>query len=104
MITTDGEVHDYMHLIQAKFQYGSFLPSPSSATLFHYRSQTDTDRGTRQCGPGVGSQDHEEIDAQTFADWQIDYLKEDSCSASSDENTAFEQYVFWSHTQRANIC
>jgi alpha-galactosidase len=40
----------------------------------------------------VGSEDHEVIDANTFADWQIDYLKEDSCSASTDEDTAFEQY------------
>ena len=38
-----------------------------------------TDRGVRQCGPGPGSEGHEAIDAQTFADWQIDYLKEDSC-------------------------
>ena len=68
------------------------MSTPSSALTNKQITPTDTDRGTRQCGPGVGSEDHEVIDANTFADWQIDYLKEDSCSASTDEDTAFEQY------------
>jgi len=32
-----------------------------------------SDRGTKQCGPGPGSQGHEAQDAQTFADWGFDY-------------------------------
>ena len=27
-----------------------------------------------------GALDHEEIDAQTFADWGVDYLKYDNCN------------------------
>jgi len=34
--------------------------------------------------PGVGSLGHEEVDAQTFADWGIDYLKYDKCQGSLD--------------------
>ncbi|KDN50838.1 glycoside hydrolase family 27 protein [Tilletiaria anomala UBC 951] len=35
--------------------------------------------GSMTCGRHVGSLDHEEIDAQTFADWGFDYLKYDNC-------------------------
>lgn len=38
--------------------------------------------GPTTCGGYVGSYGHEEIDAQTWADWGIDYLKYDWCSAS----------------------
>jgi len=31
-------------------------------------------------------------DADTYASWGVDYLKEDSCHASDDHNTAFQQY------------
>ncbi len=32
------------------------------------------------------------IDAQTFAEWGVDYLKEDSCNATQDHPTAFQEY------------
>jgi alpha-galactosidase len=51
-----------------------------------------TDRGTATCGKRPGSQDHEEIDAQTYADWGVDYVKEDSCNAPGDHGSAFIQY------------
>jgi alpha-galactosidase len=35
--------------------------------------------GTLTCQGLPASLDHEEIDAQTFADWEIDYLKYDNC-------------------------
>ena len=39
-----------------------------------------TDLTAHSCGPGPGSFQHYERDAQTFAhDWQIDYLKVDYC-------------------------
>jgi alpha-galactosidase len=38
--------------------------------------------GPRTCGGFEGSYGHEEIDAQTWASWGIDYLKYDWCSAS----------------------
>jgi alpha-galactosidase len=38
--------------------------------------------GPRTCGGFEGSYGHEEIDARTWAEWGIDYLKYDWCSAS----------------------
>eukprot|EP01125_Pyxidicula_operculata_P021447 TRINITY_DN8256_c0_g1_i1.p1 TRINITY_DN8256_c0_g1~~TRINITY_DN8256_c0_g1_i1.p1 ORF type:complete len:406 (-),score=65.20 TRINITY_DN8256_c0_g1_i1:56-1246(-) len=51
-----------------------------------------TDRGTQTCAGRPGSEGYETIDAQTYASWGVDYLKEDSCYASGDHNTAFKQY------------
>lgn len=53
---------------------------------------TYTDRGTQTCAQRPGAQGYEEIDAKTYAEWGIDYLKEDSCFASTDHETAFAQY------------
>lgn len=36
----------------------------------------DTDRGTQTCAGRPGAQGHEAQDAQTYADWGVDYLKE----------------------------
>ena len=36
--------------------------------------------GPFTCGGAVGSWEHEELDAKTFADWGFDYLKHDWCS------------------------
>lgn len=67
----------------------------------------DTDRGTQTCAGRPASYGYETIDAQTFASWGVDYLKEDSCNgkswallrrspnsstASDDHETAFEEY------------
>jgi alpha-galactosidase len=51
-----------------------------------------TDRGTATCVGRPGSQGHETIDAQTYAKWGVDLVKEDSCSAPTDHNSSFEQY------------
>jgi len=51
-----------------------------------------TDRGTLTCGGRPGSLDHEKIDADTYASWGVDYVKEDSCYASGDHQTAFDEY------------
>ena len=41
-----------------------------------------SDSGTLHCGGGApGSIDHEIMDAQTFADWGVQYLKYDNCFA-----------------------
>ena len=37
------------------------------------------DYGTITCGGYPGSVDHLQLDAETFADWTVDYLKFDSC-------------------------
>merc|ERR1712130_474929 len=39
-----------------------------------------SDEGSRTCGGYPGSQGHEVIDAQTFAEWGVDYLKLDGCN------------------------
>ncbi|CAD7964277.1 unnamed protein product [Amoebophrya sp. A25] len=38
-----------------------------------------SDAGNLTCGGYVGSRGYEELDAQTFADWGVDYLKLDGC-------------------------
>jgi len=50
-----------------------------------------TDAGSEDCDSGApGSKDHEEIDAQTFAEWGVDYVKEDWCySEGLDARTAY---------------
>ena len=53
---------------------------------------SDTDRGTETCAGRPGAQGHEALDAQTYADWGVDYLKEDSCHATGDHKTAYTQY------------
>lgn len=42
------------------------------------------DAGTRTCAGHPGSLGHEEIDARTWADWGVDYLKYDNCDNQSD--------------------
>src|SRR5579859_373037 len=42
--------------------------------------------GTKTYIPGLGALNHEIQDAQTFASWGIDYVKEDTCFGSSDLN------------------
>ena len=37
----------------------------------------------------MGSEGHEEQDAKTFADWGVDYLKYDWCSATGDQKEVF---------------
>ena len=51
-----------------------------------------SDRGTETCAGRPGALNHTTIDAQTYADWGVDYLKEDSCHASGDHATAFAEY------------
>jgi len=51
--------------------------------------------GTLTCGGYLGSYQYEKIDASTFADWGIDYLKHDWCSYSQIATkvpTGFYQY------------
>lgn len=42
-----------------------------------------SDRGTATCANRPGSLGHETLDAQTFADWGVDYLKYDNCNADA---------------------
>ncbi|WP_159397391.1 NPCBM/NEW2 domain-containing protein [Sorangium cellulosum] len=49
------------------------------------------DAGTKTCAGYPGSLGHEEIDAQTWAEWGVDYLKYDNCYNQSDGSR--EDYV-----------
>jgi alpha-galactosidase len=49
------------------------------------------DAGTATCAGYPGSLGHETVDAQTFADWGVDYLKYDNCNNAG--STTTEQYV-----------
>merc|ERR1719160_668750 len=40
-----------------------------------------TAESAHTCGRYPGSKDHETLDAQTFADWGVDYMKVDGCGA-----------------------
>lgn len=42
------------------------------------------DYGTFTCGGYPGTINHMEIDAQTFADWDVDYVKLDGCYVDID--------------------
>jgi len=44
-----------------------------------------SDAGTHTCAARPGSLGYEEIDAQTYADWGVDYLKYDNCYATMSE-------------------
>ena len=50
-----------------------------------------TSAGTQTCARTMpGGLDHEDIDAQTFADWGVDYLKYDNCN--NQNRPALERY------------
>jgi len=51
-----------------------------------------SDRGTLTCGGRPGAYGYVTNDAQSYAAWGVDYLKEDSCYASSDPVIAFQEY------------
>jgi len=46
------------------------------------------DAGTATCAGYPGSLGHEQIDAQSFAGWGVDYLKYDNCNNNSDGSRA----------------
>ena len=51
-----------------------------------------TCRGTETCEGYPGSKGHEADDAETFAEWGIDYVKSDSCTASEVHADALAEY------------
>ena len=52
-----------------------------------------TDRGRSTCGGRPASQGHESTDPATYAEWGVDYSKEDSCGATHEHEGALEQYA-----------
>ncbi|QRV77859.1 glycoside hydrolase family 27 protein [Ceratobasidium sp. AG-Ba] len=57
--------------------------------------------GTMTCGRKFGSLDHEEIDAQTYAEWEIDYLKYDNCYNQGRAGTPLVSYERYANMSRA---
>lgn len=51
-----------------------------------------TDRGSETCEHRAGSRYHEAVDAQTYADWEVDFVKEDSCAAYQNPDKAIPEY------------
>lgn len=47
-----------------------------------------SDMGTYTCGGYPGSENHEQIDAETFAAWGVDYLKLDGCNNHAPDDFA----------------
>jgi len=52
-----------------------------------------TDRGPLTCDSRPGSYGHELLDAQTYAAWGVDYVKEDSCHAPTHHDVAYKEYA-----------
>ncbi|KAG8470565.1 hypothetical protein KFE25_008986 [Diacronema lutheri] len=52
-----------------------------------------TCRGTRTCALRPGSKGLERHHAAQFAQWGVDYVKEDSCFASNEHEQAFSEYA-----------
>ncbi|KAI0662631.1 alpha-galactosidase [Cubamyces menziesii] len=57
--------------------------------------------GTYTCGGRFGSLDHEEIDAQTYASWGVDYLKYDNCYNEGRAGTPMISYERYANMSRA---
>ncbi len=51
-----------------------------------------SDAALYTCGGVMASYGFEELDAKTFAEWGVDYLKYDYCNAPTDMETAFARY------------
>lgn len=60
------------------------------------------DFGTKTCGGFPGSKFYMSIDAQTFADWGVDFLKLDGCYSNTDDMTVGYPLMgfFLNHTGR----
>jgi len=76
----------------------TLFPSGISGVAAHVHSKglkfgLYTDRGVWTCGARPGSSDFEVKDAQTFAEWGVDYLKVDSCNAPQNAQGAIAQFV-----------
>ena len=59
-----------------------------------------SDAGTGTCEKRPGSKDHEVIDARTYAEWGVDYLKYDWCNAEGQDTR--DSYARMSRALRAS--
>jgi len=71
--------------ITANANFGSGIPV--LAAYLHknrFKLGLYSSRGMRTCMDFTGSEDYEALDAQTFADWGVDYVKYDNCPYTQD--------------------
>ncbi|KAG9116821.1 hypothetical protein FRC07_007427 [Ceratobasidium sp. 392] len=57
--------------------------------------------GIMTCGRRFGSLDYEEIDAKTYAEWEIDYLKYDNCYNQGRSGTPLVSFERYNNMSRA---
>ncbi len=74
---------------------GSLFPSGMKAVADHIHDRglkfgLYTDRGTQTCGGNPGSEGHEAQDANTYASWGVDFVKEDNCNVTLDAQTQYQ--------------
>lgn len=63
-----------------------------------------TDYGTHTCAGFPGSIDHLALDAATFAEWTVDYLKVDGCYSSLESmNYGYPQFSYYLNTTNRPI-
>lgn len=75
--TYDGKyVGDTLRFPSGMASLGEYLHSKG------FKFGIYTSAGTMTCARFPGSLGHEDVDAQTFADWGVDYLKYDNCYSS----------------------
>ena len=48
-----------------------------------------SDAGSQTCAGRPGSLSYEDIDAQTYAKWGVDYLKYDNCNANTSPESRY---------------
>jgi len=77
----------------SKFPSKSLKPLADFVHNLGMKFGTYTDRGVKTCGGRPGSLNHEALDAKIYAEWGVDYVKEDSCNAPKDHEVAFKQYA-----------
>ncbi|KAL1969676.1 hypothetical protein VTN77DRAFT_8229 [Rasamsonia byssochlamydoides] len=80
---------------ETKFPHGlPWLAEYVKARGFHLGIYEDA--GNATCGGYPGSYGHEQLDAETFASWGIDYLKLDGCNVSPDTEQEYQaRYLLW---------
>jgi len=88
---------------QGRYPNGTIYPDPTTfpngiepvANYVHSKGLKFgiyTDRGNQTCQGRPGSFGYEKIDADTYASWGVDYVKEDSCDATQNHLAAFQEY------------
>ena len=77
---------------QPAFPSGSLQPLASFLNALGLKLGVYTDRGVSTCEGRPGSKGFEALDASTYVQWGIRYVKSDSCSSAQDFPTVAAEY------------